>query len=393
MSGKVTRLVRKLSPSWTSLGTPGTAGARNVFGLDQIPEKLNGGWVYLAGMRIHVTSQYDTTAATMPGAMPGELLYTALSNIWLRSEGHAFLPGIDGLDLRRDTELRCGDYVEAMPSDVADGDASNSTSAVVVQWHANNPAAPAGQRSDGIIPVALLNRVRNPDNGFEFTVPTSFDGFAGVVIDGLTVFEAYAILEVHYGRLRIPTEWSIQTTHTSETDFRISPWGPVEYLCIAPRNNDAGTYGFDCSGFSAIQCYVGNDLLIDNRSASDVARAFVAERFGPLGAGLATNAQAMSSSAPPYLPLIHHAPGAYRTQMPTGRTRVQLTASTAYDSVGWRVTRRQVGGHSEATMARWGTALGLPVVGGKIARDTFGVRSANGRGARAAAVLDWKVEP
>lgn len=372
--GEYSKLVR----AFTAAEAPGGRILRIPLG--DLPREIAGQPVFLAGLRFRGTVLMDTNVA-MVGNMPGYELLTVLRNIRLTAGGHDFLSLVDGYHCYLDTQMRCGEYPVALPADVPDATASGVSAVVDIVVRCDDPTAPASQRDDGCIPIAMLAQYQDNqgNNALQVQVGNNFDGFGNVTITSFA-FEVTAILKT-FPQLRVPTPWQLRYDITNELTSLITPFGPIDYLVLANRANTAGTYARDHSGFDGLYLTVGNDEIWSGETVQRLVDYYGGSR---LGSNAGVNGQVLTRATPEIVPLLSPSTGQFRTKKPAGRMKFRAATRSAhtYQHLVWR----EAGQHNEKTLKDFADALGLPR---DFDADPKGAK--HGKGMAAAMGLDLKV--
>jgi hypothetical protein len=379
----------KCEPSFTGAAGAGDGakGKEHSFRLDNIPEHRNGRPGHLKALLWVIDAQLDTVAATMSGAAPGELRYGLIDNITVESEGHQFVRQLDGLSLRRDCELRFGEHLEAI-TDIPDADETNAEFAFKVLWVPGMARGDGSVRRDGQIPLRLLNSRMNPANGVRFRIASSMPAFAGVTYDGWDNLTCYALVD-YANDISLPLDHETRQISTKLGDYEFAPNGPIRYVMQEVRTVDSGDASHNLDGFTTYRASVGNEVLIDGRSPTDIVRGHHLSRFG----APTVNVDALSESAPQFLPVYAAQPGEWATRLPEGVVRIQHDIDTAYDAEGWKVTWRAEGKANPALNQRFLARLGALDSDGKLkpgVRVEVGTAKP-GKGASAARILSLRV--
>ena len=186
MLGLPGEYIQKLSVD----NTLSAGGIRRVNFTD-VDTEILGRPVHLAGLYVQLTVPWTSVAATMPGAMPGELLPAVIQDLRLRMGSHEYLRGtMDGKDILDCARQRV-DRDFTPPSDIPDAD-DTGTVQVSVYIPICRPAAPGSMREDYMLPVLGLANCGQSE--FTYVVGSSARAFAGVTFGTATAEAVYAHL-------------------------------------------------------------------------------------------------------------------------------------------------------------------------------------------------------
>lgn len=352
--GSVKRHVRRL---YTSTDT-GDLAAGNEIRVPigkAVPRQLNGAWMHLVGLVFRATVQYDKVAATMAGALDGKLVRTALRDIILQAGGHKFLDQVDGADLMADLGMRCGVAdVNSGINDLSDADASNATTAFKAIWMPGNPTRSGKRKQEGAIPVGIFADDRNAEDVLRFTIASTFDGFAGITIDGLTSLQVDGIFEC-YDTRHFPLEHRLRKVVDKNASSILETRGPVSLLAITTRKDDAGTYVLDQTNFDTISVKVGDTILYAGKTPAELAAYYEEHRLSE--AGLNGSGYPFAVSAPEELPLVTVPVDADRGDMPWGPFTIDTENRSAQPHT--RFTIREEGIRTRPVQEKWFGRYGL----------------------------------
>jgi len=187
---------------WTSSADRALgADVRVEFG--RLPRRIGKAYGHLAGFAVRMRINH-TTAATSDAAT-GEEFYAFLDQPRMRVAGvDLFKAGLDGRDIRDDAVFRNGQPLIKDPSDVAAN--HNTTGETVDVTVIYRFADVDGDHArDGLISLALLDHLKDPDTAFEFTLGSAMPLAAtGWTINSIDALNAWAILRYEPDEVRGP---------------------------------------------------------------------------------------------------------------------------------------------------------------------------------------------
>lgn len=333
---------------------PFVSGGTNTFGTKRVqfgdlPVEFHGRPVHIEGLEIEVVTRYDKVAATMPGALEGELVLSMLQDVYLRVNGHEYIKGLDGYELYLASVTRKGSMLDAVPSDISDADASDTAVTFRVYVPFTRPLASGSARFDGVIPVACFHGDRNSNNALEFTLGTSCRSFAGVTFDAVTSVTVRAHL-VALDDLRVSAwQWSRETIGAvPQLDFVTR--GALEALIAGNFLASTPTRVHDHTNQKLT---INGQLVWDQENAQGVRRQHLARQGDP-----SLSADPGDANDVFWLPVVSHHHDENRSKMVRGRVLYEFTTSTF--SAGQRFLRMEWLTVTEQLEAALAYAAGAP---------------------------------
>ena len=345
--------VREIKPLLhTVSATEGAGGKEVIIPVNNIPETMDGFTVHVLGFVFDLTSQVDTTAASMPNAFDGHHVFSLCQNVRIRAGSHFFTQGLDLLHLHKENRIRQS-VQEADPSDVPDADDTNVTSSIRTRYMFTHPDAPAGMRYDGAIPAALFNSQRFGDNRISFQVGTAaIPSIAGISVDQITGDVHALCAALPY--VNIPPPMRTRRHVDTKTKFVVQPNGPCEWAAIVDRENSSDAFVQSQADYNNFSVSYDSVQVISGKAEKDPALHHNELRnyMSPPAFGTET--------APEYITLVKRPESGQRSKMAQFEHGLLLDITDRSSRNDTEVMWREIGLHNQDVSREWLTLLGVP---------------------------------